>query len=1202
MLVKEFKRNPFLWNPAFVSAILALADDIQASGDQISSQPVKVAIRIRNDAITQMDGFSNELIHILQSESEKNLFDLLQQYPIMQEPESEELYELRAGLDESDKGERAFFLRIREYLSYLRKATLAMKKLEKDIESSSGERITIEIPNPPLGEALSPSQILNKFGNNFPESIKIAHALIKNSLSIDEAVTQIRSTKPVIPLSGDSLIDSILMLANLVRLCNGQPDTVAILVKTALEAIRETKQLKNRGRASALFEIARLLVEIAPFSSEEHHELLLKSIEANTEALELIESDEVPRFKLNALLNRGNAYDQLGAWDPKYFVKAEEDYRAALEIPGASQERPTRGALLTNVGNTIQKRTDIRRIDAQEEAISLLDEAIQVLEGAGDVLLGNALLARSVLFNERHAGDFGENQERALRDVAKAIERYKNSNAPAVNRASALLAKGNILRYRAVGSLVTNLQEAEMALQEAIKITPVAHKGLYVRIRLALGQVFLEMSQLDTEMLNKIESAVRSFEEARSEAAEYPILLAHVSKNLGDTYRLMSLIGNHDLWTEAEKCFITSKEIYDKVGAEEDLAYCIYLHAILAMARWGKDAITKHPEVLTQLERSFNLFERHGARERCLGVASTSLRLLLDLDKNEKGYHDLLRRIKHLLEKALNLLDSLWDSKEDLSWRIGLSEYGELGVGYALCDILMNGSAMLAWSRVSKYKARQIQSELVFANLIRVCPEHLKSRIFFLRDKYMNSQRENWIRDRKTVGPYPTEELKILSMEMTKEFRDRIQSLKPIYGFTDEFCLHEQIDEELINYPNTTFLDLSLCKGGGIAIIAATDKEGHLVSVRSLPLKLTGPDMIEQCIGHLAKSYSGYCYAQNYRKGVYFKDWAETVENTLNFLSSHILDPLWPRLAPFLSPSRVLILILGEGLNSLPFHAAPLPGEDPINGKRICDAVGAFANAPNASVLAHAKSFQSLNGEALLVLSDCEPMGRGLVGAPREIAMIATSLLSAGSAVTILAGKGDKIGPAVFEAMGIDLPQGIAIPMVVPSPKEVLSRLTSSSVFVYSGHARGTWPFTEENGLVLMDPNNLTSVYLCLDDLITKNPLERTPLVLLSGCETGYSGPVDFGAEHLSVTGGLLRLGASAVCSSLTKILASDAEFFFPMMVKELARGSTTIWSYSKAIRKLREKLRSNDNELLGIRADHPVRWSPFILTIGSNC
>jgi tetratricopeptide (TPR) repeat protein len=1204
--VQELKYAPFLWDPAFCSLILFVKDDLEASGGSEIAQKIKRAIEIRDDILEQMNNFTTEITQPSKEDNGEKLLSLLDRYPIMRTPESEMLFSLRA--EQAKDREKAFFLLVREKLVYLKKFAIAIEKYEQDRKMGKGERIHIEIPLPPTSEFQSSAELMRDFKRNFPKIVEVAEAFIDGSFSWQEAINQMEVVceKLVPSLSGNLRVDASIRLGRLVLVGGGNPKSVVDIVHEALKTPLNAERFKGRSQAIALFEISQMLIQVAPLLPEVHRTLLFEAIELMNKALESVQSEDLPRFKINALLERGNAFDQLGAWDPKYLDKAEEDYRAALEIPGTSLERVPRGTSLSNLANTIQKQTHRRIAQVQEEALVLLNEAIQILEGTGHLLLGNALLGRAIIFNERHLGDPKENQEHALHDVTQSIQYYEECDASTVHRASALLAKANILRLRLIGSLEENLHEAEIVLHEAIKIIPRTHKDLYARIRSALAQTLIEIYSINKDV-GRLEGAIRSLEEAKDFAVTYPMTFAHICDNLGDAYRLISIDGGCDLWIEADDCLAKAYKIYIDMGAEIDLAFCLHRQAILYLSQPRTDLTVISEKILNSLERAFELFNRHGALECCLNVAVTSIRLLTILRMAPENSHKFLTRLKDLLRNALFVLENLWESNEELSWRVGLTSYNELGVGAALCEILLNGSRTTAWSLVSNSKARQMQSEMVLAGLFQSCPDHLKNRLLYLRGQFMKFQRESWIRDRNIYSTNLSDEEPILPSGVRLELGQLTQKVKAVYGIKERYRNYGQITDMLAKEPNTTVLDLSLCKSGGVAIIAATDEKMQLITLEAIPLNLSGPSLINELLnGSLGErrksfvdSYEKYRIAPEYLKGPLFRELADTTDYILGFLSSNVIEPIWPELSPHLGRSRTLLLILGEGLNSLPLHAAPIPGEDLFTGNRLIDTVKTVAYVPTALMLAGLSNSQRLSGTALLVLSDPSATLEGLTGAPAEIASIAKSLLATGLPVTLLAGKGDKIGRKVFEAFNIELPEKIELPDVAPTPQEVLIRLKTACIFVYSGHATSYQFSKDRNGLVLTNITASHPSYLTLDDIFSADPFQQKPLVILSACETAFSGSLDVGAEYLNIAGGFLRLGASAVCCSLMTVLASDAEVFSKKLAEQLASGNPFIYAYSEAIHKLREKLKRDTPIVQGVRSDHPLRWGPFVSILG---
>jgi hypothetical protein len=226
---------------------------------------------------------------------------------------------------------------------------------------------------------------------------------------------------------------------------------------------------------------------------------------------------------------------------------------------------------------------------------------------------------------------------------------------------------------------------------------------------------------------------------------------------------------------------------------------------------------------------------------------------------------------------------------------------------------------------------------------------------------------------------------------------------------------------------------------------------------------------------------------------------------------------------------------------------------------------------------------------ALFVVSDLEA---DLVAASKECEAAAQQLKRGGTAVTLLAQVGDKVGMEALNLRGINVSEGINVLQDAPTPSCLSKLLPHTDHFFYSGHGVRR---PGKSGLVLVGVDGKSSL-LAEDEILSMHALRRRPLVVLSACETAMGGHGS--SELFDVASSFLRVGARFVVGSLWVVVEDCATAFTAEFYRRLTQGESPGYAFGAAVLALKQK-RHSESAVRAVPPGHPIYWAPFMALRG---
>jgi CHAT domain-containing protein/cytochrome c-type biogenesis protein CcmH/NrfG len=256
-----------------------------------------------------------------------------------------------------------------------------------------------------------------------------------------------------------------------------------------------------------------------------------------------------------------------------------------------------------------------------------------------------------------------------------------------------------------------------------------------------------------------------------------------------------------------------------------------------------------------------------------------------------------------------------------------------------------------------------------------------------------------------------------------------------------------------------------------------------------------------------------------------------------------LYDLLVAPMEQYLSPDRILVVELDEGLEGLPFEALLDAGNHYLADRGpVTSSLGIYyrLNSRDAAITVESRALVA----AVPVSSVTDPPALPLLDAASEGEMVASA----------------------FEGSRLLVGNAATVPAV-------LSQLSGASIFHFAGHAIS---LPEHSGLLLFDG-------LLSADPLRQHSLSRMQLAVFSACDSqdgADGGPFD--ADSLA--GGFLRAGVPHIVASRWKVNSAATRQFMNLFYRALLRGD----SVSDSIHKAQTALRSTPG------MSHPFYWSAF--------
>jgi hypothetical protein len=817
-----------------------------------------------------------------------------------------------------------------------------------------------------------------------------------------------------------------------------------------------------------------------------------------TEALREVDYKLSPRLQRDLLWCRARIKRELTRWVPDQDEDAISDFLAGLHVPTVAFEREARGRALSDLAIALAAaHYEPDSIEASfQEALSLLPK-IEFPISRATVLYNYA-----IWLNERRDGTPSFHQERALElldltmDLLRGVlsESQTNWGREVLLLASALLAKGNVLRMRGFGEIGQNQYQAGQCYKQALQYIGGHHRELEGIARLNLAYASYEQ-----ENLNEAEQHARQVlsraQGLFSLEARAKVLVVEIAAARAEPVTEPKRQEAQRLVLEAIESFTQLKEDQGLAKAHRALGLLTRVSADGSRRRLSKAALS--------FRRAAVIFAQIGDPTSAIAMRLNEADSWMVAAKGEQVA--LLNHAEEALRAAVTHLKAEWLKPAPIGDRLVLAE------NWA------EACARIAW--LYAVQSRPVAEILQWATA---------AKDVLLVDRIASTTREpvEELRSSDTLRRH-ARELEVLLLERgeealpgehltaeVNELRDALLDWNPTLSaptIDGGGVILDDIPEGVF------YLDLSTSRWGTVALVISrndTRVERLRVSTRDL----------RHWLHHEPGWISHYASWRLHKAADARLQWTKTCAQMSETLSREIVQPA---LGAVVAQLRGATLYMVPGrLASLPLHLSYV--EENV---LLFNTIDGFAYLPKVpQTTEQISSPRSFFEQALCVVVDPEIEPQKQLQEPVEEALEAAKIFaSRGMEMRIVAAIGEKHGTSVIPPERVPSEQCVVI-NDRPTPAWLLNAIKDTDFLLYSGH--GDVGTLTAGGLRLMDEVGRGRASLSFMRLMSADVLNRRPLILLSACETAMevSGA---SATLSSIASCLLRLGASSILATL---------------------------------------------------------------------
>lgn len=319
----------------------------------------------------------------------------------------------------------------------------------------------------------------------------------------------------------------------------------------------------------------------------DQRERLQEAADAIRSTLPSVDIARLPRLTRDLWIVRARLLENVGIWNPEAYEDAADAYHEGLNVANIKFELEARGMALTDYANTLSRLHRDDHVALDREIISTFEEALTVFR-TEERILGGTLARNSyaVYLNERMFGNRIENQEKALALVQEAIgiiegdnEEYDPNN-DYLSRvvAGPYLTMSNIVLQREVGDQRSAHETAIKALHSAWDKLGKAHDDLLRGIiKLDVGHAEIALYGMTGDEAHA-RNAMYAYQEAEGLLRPYP---HEYSQAILGTAMLVSEVPGYSTPEAVEESLVSARQalklveqVHDR-GAEARAKACL---------------------------------------------------------------------------------------------------------------------------------------------------------------------------------------------------------------------------------------------------------------------------------------------------------------------------------------------------------------------------------------------------------------------------------------------------------------------------------------------------------------------------------------------------------------------------------------------------------------------------------------------------
>jgi hypothetical protein len=919
----------------------------------------------------------------------------------------------------------------------------------------------------------------------------------------------------------------------------------------------------------------------------DQQERLQQTADLIGETLPSVDPVKSPRLTRDLWVWRARLLENVGIWRAEAYEEAAEAYQRGLDVENIKFELEARGMAMADYGNTLTRlhREDEAALD--KKIIATFEEALSIFR-ADKRILGGTLARNSyaVYLNERGFGNRLDNQEKALSLVQEAIGIIEGDkggfdpNNDSLRRtiAGPYLTMSNIFLKREVGDDVTNHESAIKALHSAWdKLGSADDDQLRGIIKLDIGHAEISLYGMTGEEAHAL-NAMYSYQEAEGLFEKYPF---EYSQALLGSSMLVVEVPKYSTPETIEESLVSARRALSLIEQSDDTAATARARACLSellLLRNGEGDATEAVECLVSARDRFYAV---GATESAISASQRVASVQMKSFEKTQSLDD-LRAAKQALALAASWVDELWELINSVDWRHQISDrYSDIYADIAWCQASLQEPFEELVSTVARSKGREFVAHAREMRSADDAGETLRDYADQLRVDSRMAERRRRQASRSALSEVPLDEVMRVAREEMRSIELARRLIFPRPQPENEASTIKRIEAFLETRPKTVIFDITLSRWGTVALVFGGSETPWAETPETQVLPLRFGTMYSPMRAWLL-SYSEYLRTPAPDRDAPRTAWAEETDRLIDFLSQELMQPCLTRFSEL--PDGSELVIAAGRLAGLPLHAVRL-----ADGRFIAEAMEVVEYIPNLSILSPMPEALALPTSVLCVVSD--PFD-DLPMTEAEGAEVAKALSGVGANVTLLARSGTEVGASAFARRGLTISADVDVQDATPTPTLIAKLMEDKDHFFYTGHGTRR---DGHSGLILVTDEG-TEALLSEDEILSMPALRKRPVIVLSACETARS--EQGSSELFDVASCFLRVGARYVLGSFWVVRGDYATAFTEAFYKQLVSGVSPNRAFGRAIRTLL-KFRSDDAGKYAVPPDHPIYWSPFVALRG---
>ncbi len=536
------------------------------------------------------------------------------------------------------------------------------------------------------------------------------------------------------------------------------------------------------------------------------------------ETLPSVDPVKSPRLTRDLWIVRARLLENVGIWDADAYEEAADAYQRGLDVGNIKFELEARGMAMTDYGNTLSRlhRKDQAALD--KKIIAIFEDALSIFR-AEERILGGTLARNSyaVYLNERAFGNRLDNQEKALALVQEAItliegdtEEYDANNDYLCRvMAGPYLTMSNIFLKREVGDELRNHESAIKALHSAWDRLGAAQDDLLRGIiKLDIGHAEIALYGMTGDEAHA-RNAMYSYQEAEGLFEKYP---AEYSQAILGSAMLVSEVPKYSTPDAIEESLTSARKALALIEERGDSGASARARACLGELLLLRGGEGDAEEAVGCLMASRDGFYALGATENAISASQRVASVWMKSFEKTQSLDD-VKAAKEALALAVTWVDELWEQINSVDWRHLISDrYSDIYADIAWCQAALREPFRDLVSMVARSKGREFVAHAQEILSGEQGSETLREYADQLRVDSRTAERRRWQAARNAKPEVPLDDVMRVAREEMRAIELARRLIFPRPRVENEASALDRVEAFLETHPKTVILDITLSR------------------------------------------------------------------------------------------------------------------------------------------------------------------------------------------------------------------------------------------------------------------------------------------------------------------------------------------------------------------------------------------------------